>query len=254
MTFSEKVRIFRSSRPSTIYLEAVLDLINDPPETNKRKQTMTEEQGHLRDDTNVVEPYPKRVKTESEPPTLQEEIPKLQPEDVDCTQQQSMETIKIEAATTSPSPAPLPLTSISRSDVQAQIDQLKNEEVLQQPHQTDASSPAMVVKSEIKPTTDGDGITTSVTSSTIANVPSQAEIVSRTGRNIEDIIDGSDLRRFLNKTLAEYLVKGLDEIVQLWESGEFDIKEVGVESNNQQHLEKKVLRKFADILKDFAED
>lgn len=83
-------------------------------------------------------------------------------------------------------------------------------------------------------------------SKTATSVPSESkeEILSRSGREVGSIIDGSDLRQFLNKTLSTYLVEGLDEIVNLWENGEFE-----VENQNDNELKRKVVEKFANILK-----
>ena len=80
--------------------------------------------------------------------------------------------------------------------------------------------------------------------------PSKADLVRQSGRTVEDIIDGSDLRKFLNKGLTEYIVKGLDEVVALWEKGKFSLD--GQEPTKEV-LKRKVALQFADIIKRLAE-
>lgn len=80
--------------------------------------------------------------------------------------------------------------------------------------------------------------------------PSKADLVRQSGRTVEDIIDGSDLRKFLNIGLTEYIVKGLDEVVALWEKGKFSLD--GQEPSKEV-LKKKVALQFADIIKQLAE-
>lgn len=81
--------------------------------------------------------------------------------------------------------------------------------------------------------------------------PAKADLVRQSGRKVEDIIDGSDLRKFLNKSLTEYIVKGLDEIVELWEKGAFYSD---MQDEDQNVLKKKVVLKFADIIKQLGEE
>lgn len=90
---------------------------------------------------------------------------------------------------------------------------------------------------------------TSKSSKNATPVPSisKEELLTQSGRNVEDIIDGSNLRQFLNKTLSGYLVDSLNEIVKLWEDGEFE-----AEFGNELELKRKVAEKFGDIIKNLA--
>ncbi|KAG0676980.1 hypothetical protein C6P40_005406 [Pichia californica] len=79
-----------------------------------------------------------------------------------------------------------------------------------------------------------------------SSIPSKDDLVKQSGRHVEEIIDGSDLRKFLNKSLTKDIVKALDEIVELWEAGEFNNSDAKI-------LRKNVIAKFTDILKKNAE-
>lgn len=86
---------------------------------------------------------------------------------------------------------------------------------------------------------------------TIASVPSPVKqetpesIIKRSGKTIEEIIDGSEVRRFLNKTLTEYMVKGLQELIDKWENG-------GLEIKGNDDDKKVVVNEFCNILKDIS--
>lgn len=86
---------------------------------------------------------------------------------------------------------------------------------------------------------------------TIASVPlpvkqeTQESIVSKSEKSIEDIIDGSDVRKFLNKTLTEYMVKGLQELIIKWENDDLKI-------NGSKFDKKIVVDEFCNILKDLS--
>lgn len=64
---------------------------------------------------------------------------------------------------------------------------------------------------------------------TVASQPSpvkqetQESLVRRSGKSVEEIIDGSDVRRFLNKTLTETMVVGLRELVAKWDDGQLPL-------------------------------
>lgn len=152
----------------------------------------------------------------------------------------------IVSSTNSPSPVPQSLTSESRSDVAAQLNEL-----MQQGTETQT-----VIENN---TIVGNKLNGSTTEMSATNSPRQTatDIVRKSGRNVEDIIDGSDLRKFLHKSLTEYMVKGLDEIVSLWEKGEFDTDLQSVDNDDnfetRDELKKKVVLKFADILKSLTE-
>lgn len=81
---------------------------------------------------------------------------------------------------------------------------------------------------------------------------SKSALIAQSGRKIEDIIDGSDLRKFLHKSLSEYMVKGLERIVDLWETGEFET--ANTEHMDDKALTDKVVLKFADILRQLTEE
>lgn len=152
----------------------------------------------------------------------------------------------IVSSTNSPSPVPQSLTSESRSDVAAQLNEL-----MQQGTETQT-----VIENN---TIVGNKLNGSTTEMSATKSPRQTatDIVRKSGRNVEDIIDGSDLRKFLHKSLTEYMVKGLDEIVSLWEKGEFDTDLQSVDNDDnfetRDELKKKVVLKFADILKSLTE-
>lgn len=59
---------------------------------------------------------------------------------------------------------------------------------------------------------------------------------------IEEIIDGSELRKFLNRNLTPYLVKGLNEMSVRWEENKFEGKDT-----------KEVLETFSEIIKSYAQ-
>lgn len=171
-------------------------------------------------------------------------------------------------STNSPSPVPQVLTSESRPEVQAQIAGFTSGSGYTT--EPNGNFPAVVdMKSEptetvnspsnIPPTTTSDvSNPTTVTGTNTATFTStKADLIRQSGRKVEDIIDGSDIRKFLNKTLTENIVKGLDEIVRLWENGEFKTESTvttDTTDSNSELLKKAVVLKFADILKASVEN
>lgn len=143
----------------------------------------------------------------------------------------------------SASPIPQVLTSESKPSIQAQISEFTTG--------TGKTSDLAIVNSEINPNIkqSNDDLKPVLNKESIQ--PTKAQLVNQSGRKIEDIIDGSDLRKFLNKTLTESIVKGLNEIVKLWERGEFNSE---LETSNTEQLKKNVILKFANILKDNVEN
>lgn len=163
-----------------------------------------------------------------------------------------------EPEATSNTMLPVPANSVTESE-------LKQEELpanIETPKGSDGSrSNSTFVTQQTLPiatvqTTTAAGTTievvkhTSDSKHTIPTQPSKADLVRQSGRSVEDIIDGSDLRKFLNKGLTEYIVKGLDEIVELWEKGKFNFD--GQEPSKEV-LKRKVALQFADIIKQLAE-
>lgn len=71
-----------------------------------------------------------------------------------------------------------------------------------------------------------------------------SDLLKQSGRTPDEIIDGCDLRKFLNKTLTPYLLSGLNEMTAKWEAGEF---------NNELYNDKKVLLIFSEVLKNLAD-
>lgn len=175
----------------------------------------------------------KKVKIETESETIIESVTLENP------------TItQTEEFTNSPSPLPHALTSKSRSEIRAQIDELQEndpiKEITKENDKIDQSSSTKVTKvKEINENSHN----------------SNSKLIKQSNRKFEDIIDGSDLRRFLNKSLSGYLVKGLDEIVKLWESGEFEIDTNETNTNDDDNqLRKRVVLKFSDILKQLVDE
>lgn len=68
----------------------------------------------------------------------------------------------------------------------------------------------------------------------------KSEIVIK--KPIEEIIDGSDLRKFLNKNITPFLIKALDELSVYWQKGEYDDLD-----------SKAILLKFSEIIKEYAD-
>ncbi len=68
----------------------------------------------------------------------------------------------------------------------------------------------------------------------------KSEIVIK--KPIEEIIDGSDLRKFLNKNITPFLIKALDELSEHWRKGEYDDLD-----------SKAILLKFSEIIKEYAD-
>ncbi|VEU22619.1 DEKNAAC103628 [Brettanomyces naardenensis] len=60
---------------------------------------------------------------------------------------------------------------------------------------------------------------------------------------VEEIIDGSDLRKFLNKNLTPFLIRGLNEMAEGWEKGTFTEMDT-----------RSVLAKFSGILAEYAKE
>lgn len=152
-------------------------------------------------------------------------------------------------STSSPSPLPQTLTANSRSEIRDQISQLTKTDSL-----SSNNIPALSNSSSLSPI-ETPVSATSVKkelkqSSSVPPTPSKSELISQSDREIEDIIDGSDLRKFLHRTLTSYMVKGMDEIINLWESGNFQ----ATENDNDDEISKKVVLKFADILRQLAEN
>jgi hypothetical protein len=187
----------------------------------------------------------------------------------------SLKRVKLESEivseqfTNSPSPAPHALTSNSRSEIREQIDQLTKTGNPISSISSLSPSPAPLssivtentsikaeesINIEVIPQLQNNETIIKKSDSkqespTAVSPPSKTELIAQSNRKVEDIIDGSDLRKFLHKSLTEYLVKGLDEIVAAWELGEFEISE----NDNDEILRKSVVLKFADILKNLAE-
>ncbi|QPG73743.1 hypothetical protein FOA43_001056 [Brettanomyces nanus] len=72
--------------------------------------------------------------------------------------------------------------------------------------------------------------------------PSTAHDV-KINRPVEEIIDGSELRRFLNKNLTRFLIRGLNQLAETWENGQLDDLST-----------KAVLLEFSDILRKYAQE
>ncbi|KGK40737.1 hypothetical protein JL09_g71 [Pichia kudriavzevii] len=157
---------------------------------------------------------------------------------VDSVVDQTTKRVKIESSVqpepnSSLSPVPEALTSSSRSEVLAQMGQLNRSESRSSLDSTrdeaaESSNKHVAVES----------------SNNTQRIP-KTEMIKQSGKKVEDIIDGSDLRKFINRSLTPYLVEGLDNIVQLWESGELEV--------TSSEDAKKVVLKFAEILQNLAE-
>lgn len=127
------------------------------------------------------------------------------------------------------------LVSNNPAEVKAEIEELTNQEF------SNTLEPKPLIKE--------DSITTkSSKNTTPVPLASREELVAQSERKTEDIIDGSDLRRFLNKSLSGYMIKGLDELVKLWESGELDVADM-----DDAVLKQKVVLKYSEILKKLVE-
>ncbi len=59
---------------------------------------------------------------------------------------------------------------------------------------------------------------------------------------IEEIIDGSELRKFLNKNITPFLIKALNDLSERWQKGEYN----GLTSQA-------ILLKFSEIIKGYAD-
>lgn len=65
---------------------------------------------------------------------------------------------------------------------------------------------------------------------------------AKTTKPVFEIIDGSDLRKFLNKNLTPYLVKGLNELSENWRQGKYKMDEASV------------LKEFTKILQSYTDE
>lgn len=147
--------------------------------------------------------------------------------------------LQVASNSSSASPVPQVLTSESKPLIQSQISEFTtgNSKTSQFENVNSELSSNIKHSKDLKPVINKEGIQAT-----------KAQLVAESGRKIEDIIDGSDLRKFLNKTLTESIVKGLDEIVKLWENGEFN------SDLETEQLKKNVILKFANILKQNVEN
>lgn len=76
-------------------------------------------------------------------------------------------------------------------------------------------------------------------------IETQENIVKKSTKTIEEIIDGSDVRRFLNRTLTGYMVNGLKELVEKYEKGGFKVP-------SDKESKARVVDDFCAILKELA--
>jgi hypothetical protein len=206
----------------------------------------------------VVEAVPTNLKHEREPEADEYDIDKR---------------IKIEATTASivdmeansPSPYPHALISESRSEVDAQIADLSIPNIPDLHKNENEQKPKILNEPEQQPEPKIETNNAASRSPSKQNTPIpapkfiKADLLKESGRNVEDIIDGSDLRRFLNKSLTKYIVKGLDDVVCMWERGDFDTELKATEGTRFDHesrviLQKTVVSKFAEILSKIVEN
>lgn len=76
-------------------------------------------------------------------------------------------------------------------------------------------------------------------------IETQENIVKKSTKTIEEIIDGSDVRRFLNRTITGYMVNGLKELVEKYEKGGFKVP-------SDKESKARVVDDFCAILKELA--
>lgn len=221
----------KTTKDKTVQMSEVKDQVVIQPiidNTTEENQNVEENKpsNELKRNVSDIEPS----KTDTLPPPLQQDIKR----------------VKLADASDSESPISETFTSNSRSEINQQINDLKNLNNDSNPN----SNPNTNTNTPLPSTNITD---------TKQNTTTKDECIKQSGRKIENIIDGSDLRKFLNISISENLIKSINNIVELWENSDTfntEIEQLKQNDNlqNRNILKKKVLLRLADELKDLASE